>query len=299
MNKFSGLATTDADKFFLDEVVDWFYSLTSSVDTEGEMIDSLSKLKVYIRKSSKDSSITKALVEVTAKYLRESFEPDLHRLCQYYYCSIPHGYEAANSFSESSNSMMYRSGGVKANNKLNITARKICKLSDKRYNTMESTSTLGLNKTEVARGGKSSLGSEESTLTKHIVDHAAEGALQQHSLSSNYHVCVKPSSSIVIEVLVRQENPAFEYDHIHPVYSKTHKVSFTKTNDGLHYCVKCDKCEHFHVHKFPCRHVYRVLDRKPVVGDFYPECSRLYENCYAEPGKTFFDYNMTNDKILF
>ena len=136
MNKFSALATTDARKFFLDEVVDWFYSLTSSVETEGEMIDSLSKLKVYIRKSSQDSSIKKALVEATAKYLRESFEPDLHRLCQYFYCGIPHGYEAANSFSESSNSMMYRSGGVKANNKLNITARKICKLSDKRYNTM-------------------------------------------------------------------------------------------------------------------------------------------------------------------
>ena len=71
MNKFSGLVTTDAEKFFLDEVVDWFYSLTSSVETEGEMNDSLSKLKVYIRKSSKDSLIKKSLVEATAKYLRE------------------------------------------------------------------------------------------------------------------------------------------------------------------------------------------------------------------------------------
>ena len=39
----------------------------------------------------------------------------------------------------------------------------------------------------------------------------------------------------------------------------------------------------YHKQKRPCSHVYCVLDKKPQVSHFYPECTKQYEVCYGDP----------------
>mmetsp|Transcript_33105 Transcript_33105/g.75589 ORF Transcript_33105/g.75589 Transcript_33105/m.75589 type:complete len:861 (+) Transcript_33105:270-2852(+) len=276
---------SNEDRYFFDEVTKWLYSFSYSVKSIDQMDDSMAKLEAFCVMARKNE-VSGNLVDATEKYIRESFKPDLSRLCQCYYSDIPHGNVASNSFSESNNAMLLSSANVKPNNKLNVTGRKINDAADRRYNQLKSDAVASLNKSSVAIGGKGAVGTPDSAVSQNIVDAMVKRAKLQYDLSQRHNCCVTESSDEHVNILVRPEDTNRTFNHLHPVYHQTHKVVCSKVeaSDGNDYwCFSCGCNEDYHKEKCPCSHVYCALGSKPHESHFYPECTKQYEVCYGDP----------------
>ena len=165
----------------------WLYSFTYSITDEKQERDSLLKLLTYIDISRAECN--KPLIRASDKYIRESFIPDLGRLCFRHYCDIPHGGVASNSFSESYNSLRYKVGKVKANNTLHQTGNKLLQLSDSRFENVRAAVQRQQSTTQIANNGVV-VNSAEAELSKTVLSYMCKKAMEQWSLGQNYHYFV-------------------------------------------------------------------------------------------------------------
>ena len=182
------------------------------------------------------------LVDTTEKYLRESYKPDLSRLCQCFY-SIPHGDTRANSLSESNNALLVTKAKVNANNQLHTAARKINLASQKRYEDLRADALVALRRTVVSRNKESAIGTPESDVARNIVSAMVAKATFQSQLAEGLDCCVSAKDGDISATFLLRERPRnIPSDQVLPFYHQTHTVTCTKqtASDGVEYwCFTC------------------------------------------------------------
>lgn len=92
----------------MDNIANWMYHFTSSVETAAEEKHSISKLNNYISESMASGVVSKDLGNRTRLFLTNSFYTRLSRLCFRHFMSITEGDRADNSWTESQNSALKR-----------------------------------------------------------------------------------------------------------------------------------------------------------------------------------------------
>ena len=123
-------------------MINWFYNFKTSIETEAQEHDSVSKLMGYIEEVDKEGNVNPNLLSFTRKFVRESFVPILPLLCFRSYIDIYCGDVDENCFVESDNSSLKRDHmGPNANNKLVTSAHSINNHTKRRMGKLQITAT--------------------------------------------------------------------------------------------------------------------------------------------------------------
>ena len=283
------MATSDAEKAFVEEIKEWLYSFTKDIESEWEEKDSLHKLRSFISKSRSHPDIKDCVTDFTSNFLLSKFEDQLPRLCLRYTLHSHCGWVHDNCFTESENAAIAKDPlGPKPNMRLHVSGDTILQHTDERFRTLTRDAFDHYLESKAQFDDETEKEALERTLSHAVVDHANTNVVNQFIASSKLLGCeiTKAKDLEAGRRIFTFRNSAMDYSHIthhHPVYQRTRIVVARRVRiDGVDYvCIQCG-CGYFMRHKCPCRHVYGLINREPEATDLFPDQFKKYEVLYGE-----------------
>ena len=277
-------------------VCDWLYSFTTYIELEVEENDSLNKLRQMIDNERSNDKISNMLIDFTIQYITAGFEDQLYRLCFRHYMYNYGGGTGDNCFSESSNSVMSRDVlGPKPKHRLHVAADCIIEHSEECNRKLYASAIEELNTLKIRKKNETEADKVARVLSKTIIETKNDMAMNQYGLSKDYwsievnHINGKfvlltssRTSTKRLFLLRKNDMRTHEVDHCRPIYDRTRLIVAEEVLvSGVTYvCLTCS-CGHMYRGRSGCRHMYSILDRYPIVSDFFPCCFKTYELKYG------------------
>ena len=273
------------DQKFITDICDWMYSFCTDVESKEHEQAHMQQLKLFIRQST----VTDSVKLFTEKFLLKSFAEALPKIVFYNYQYRIGGDVKVTSFVESHNASLHVSPtGPRPQHSIVTSVHRIT--SDTRRKRKERASNDERNADRRLTVTFSDGGDKCP-----IMEHAAR-ELSPHLTEKTVDRCVQEWQSAENFIAWRDEGFQQSTDDQGNLFTESYLVSWNPTiprkckpvvptwayTRKVHKLVHCGKefllcnCGHHHRHGSPCRHVYSLLNRKPVVDDCAPRCMKLY-----------------------
>jgi hypothetical protein len=264
---------TQNDREFVSTCINWFYSFTNYIENKLEEDYSIASFQQWMANSTE---VSPSLQTFTQTYWEKGFKPLLPKLCQRHFQEIYGGDLGANSFTESENAALKKDTmGPRPNQSIDTSHGAINGHEKGRLVRLRTKALQSLSQTACVTV-TTELDAFEAILSDQLVDKAVKDLLQQFQAANDY-LFFQVSEKMFYVKKFHWES----FDSQDPVtrYNRTRIVEVTTHQSGK-LVVTCS-CKRFMRKGRPCRHLYCVLGRGPVVTDCDVKQLKWFEAYYG------------------
>ena len=244
---------------FVARCINWFYSFTNYIETKLEEDYSIACFEQWIAMST---GVNGSLKTFTQTYWEKGFKPVLPKLCQRHFQEIYGGDLAANSFTESENAALKKDAmGPRPNQSIDRSHDAIAKHELRRLSKLRRTALQSLSQTACLMV-ESELDAMKAVLSDLLVPKAVRDLLQQYQAANDYLFFQVSEEKFYVKKFHWES-----FDPQDPVtrYNRTRIVKVTRKQSGV-FIATCS-CKQFMRKGRPCRHLYCIMGRGPLVTD--------------------------------
>ena len=273
------------DQKFISDICDWMYSFCTDIESKEHEKAHLDQLNLFIRQSSATDSVKL----FTEKFILKSFRDALPKIVFYNYQYRIGGDVKVTSFVESHNASLHVSPtGPRPQHSLVTSVHRIT--SDTRRKRKERASNdernadrrLTVTFSQTAETSPIMVHAANN-LSPHLTEKTVDRCVQEWQCAKNFiawkdegfQQSLDDQGNQFTECYLVSWNPTIprKCKPVVPTWAYTRKVH-KLIHNGKAFLL-CN-CGHHHRHGSPCRHVYCLLSRMPVVDDCAPRCMKLY-----------------------
>jgi hypothetical protein len=282
-------AQAEVDKKFISDICKWMYSFCTSIESKEHEKAHLQQLYLFIQLSRTSASVKK----FTQKFIKKSFEEVLDKIVFYKYMYRIGGHVKVTSFVEAHNASLHVSAtGPRPNHSLVTSVTRIRSNCNRKSKERKDLAERNADRRLTTRTGEdedetTTLNHAALVLSPHLTHTTVDRIMQEWVCSSKFIYMKDESFTPSIDINGHEYNecyfvcwnprvPRWCMAAI-PSWAYIRKV-FHVTFNGRRY-LNCS-CGHAHMFGSACRHMYSLLNRRPVPSDSSPRCMKLYSVQY-------------------
>jgi hypothetical protein len=283
---------SEVDKKFISDACIWMYSFCMSIESKEHEKAHLQQFYLFIQCATQ---VTSKVRDFTSTFIKKSFEQVLDKIVFYNFMYRISGHNKTTSFVESHNAQLHVSStGPRPNHSLVTSVTRIRANCKRQSQQKKDLAERNVDRRLTERSGRDveetdSMNHAAHILSPHLTVKSVDVIMEQWISSSNFIFLQDELFSPFTD------SSGYEYNECYlvtwnpnvprwchktiPSWAYTRKVFKMEWHGRAFLKCTCGHCNRF---GSACRHMYSLLNRKPVVSDSSPRCMKLYPLQYGK-----------------